>query len=239
MVKKIKKQKAIKFRKNGLAITVIAKKLNVSKASISIWVRNLPATEEMKKSFIKNKKINPSLKTKKKISHSLKRYWKKNPKEKKWTKEYINKYSINLMKKKYHERKKWAIEYLGGKCNKCETFENLNFDHINPFSKKYDISKIICGKKEKIINELKKCQILCKKCHIEKNKIDGSSIKNKIKGEKINTSKLKEIDVINIKNKIKLGEKNLKLSKEYGVSISNIACIRNDKTWKHIKGNIV
>ncbi len=36
MVKKIKKQKAIKFRKNGLAITVIAKKLNVSKASISI-----------------------------------------------------------------------------------------------------------------------------------------------------------------------------------------------------------
>ncbi len=234
MVKKIEKQKAIELRKDGLAITVIAKKLNVSKASVSEWVRHLPATEEMRKKFIESRSINPSLKTKKKISKSLKKYWKNNPKEKKWTKDYINKYSINLMKKKYHEMKKWSIDYLGGKCNKCGTFENLTFDHINPFSKKYDIAKIMCGKKEKLINELKKCQILCEKCHKAKNKIDGSTFKNIINGENINTSKLKEIDVINIKNKIKLGKKDLELSKEYKVSRSNISSIRNNRTWKHI-----
>jgi len=42
---------------------------------------------------------------------------------------------------RYHERIGEALDILGGKCIKCGSLENLEFDHIDPSSKLFTISK--------------------------------------------------------------------------------------------------
>lgn len=59
-------------------------------------------------------------------------------------------------------------ERLGGKCVKCGTNEQLQFDHIHPGDKCFNItSKINCQLNEEIFQEVDKCQLLCKSCHKE------------------------------------------------------------------------
>ena len=77
-----------------------------------------------------------------------------------------NKYLRQLRTK----RRKFAYNSFGGKCNKCGSEEWLQFDHIDPKTKLYSIGEIWGTKEEIFIEELKKCQLLCQKCHIEKNK---------------------------------------------------------------------
>ena len=64
------------------------------------------------------------------------------------------------------------LEKLGGKCAECGSTEALEFDHIDPASKSFNISAGYHKPKEVLENELAKCQILCNKCHIEKSKKD-------------------------------------------------------------------
>lgn len=73
-----------------------------------------------------------------------------------------------------HRRKlkKKAIMYLGGKCvicgyNKCEAA--LDFHHISPDEKDFVIFKNgVVRSWAKILNEIKKCELLCSNCHREK-----------------------------------------------------------------------
>lgn len=81
-----------------------------------------------------------------------------------------NEYMRIYMLKRYHQRRSEAIEFLGGRCTKCDSTENLEIDHINPTEKKYNIGKIWSYSKDKFWAEIKKCQLLCKTCH--KNKSD-------------------------------------------------------------------
>jgi 5-methylcytosine-specific restriction endonuclease McrA len=74
---------------------------------------------------------------------------------------------------KYYIKKQMFIELLGGKCISCGEKNNLEFDHINKKDKKYTITNIISYKDETILEELKKCQLLCKSCHKEKTYIDN------------------------------------------------------------------
>lgn len=69
---------------------------------------------------------------------------------------------------KIKDRKaKWFFE--NGPCIICDSWENLELDHINP---KLKISHNIWSwSEEKRQQELKKCQILCEKCHLEKTKL--------------------------------------------------------------------
>lgn len=68
-------------------------------------------------------------------------------------------------KKLYYKKKNEAIQKLGGKCVKCGEEENLEFDHIDPATKKFSITNLI---RQNITGELAKCQLLCKKCHQDK-----------------------------------------------------------------------
>jgi len=54
------------------------------------------------------------------------------------------------------------------------------------------------------------------------------------KGIKNNMSKLTDSDIINIRNLIREGLTNIKISKLYNVTPSNISCIRTGRTWSHI-----
>ena len=81
-----------------------------------------------------------------------------------YIKEYQNKRRI--------ERRNYCIEKLGGKCAKCGSVENLQFDHIVPFGTTmahgYRISELLTCSKERLDTQLEKCQLLCDKCHAEK-----------------------------------------------------------------------
>ena len=69
-----------------------------------------------------------------------------------------------------HRKEKRAIclEYLGGKCVKCGTTHNLQFDHIKREGKKYEITRRLSNNLNNLKEELDKCQLLCYTCHLEK-----------------------------------------------------------------------
>lgn len=67
---------------------------------------------------------------------------------------------------------KWrqeTIAYLGGHCIKCNTTEDLEFDHIDESTKLFGISAKWSIKDKVLLQaEIDKCQLLCKKHHAEK-----------------------------------------------------------------------
>lgn len=74
----------------------------------------------------------------------------------------------------YHRKRAEMIQLLGGKCKHCETTENLEFDHVDPTQKKFTITKFYGLTLAKLMPELKKCQLLCKDCHLVKTReVDG------------------------------------------------------------------
>jgi len=85
------------------------------------------------------------------------------------------------MLKRYHERRAYGLKILGSSCIKCRRRKNLEFDHINPEEKEFNISKMWSVSWDRFINELNKCQILCEKCHTEKSILENG--KKIAKGE--------------------------------------------------------
>jgi hypothetical protein len=67
-------------------------------------------------------------------------------------------------------RRSYAITVFGGKCLKCNSSKNLNFDHIDRNKK---ISHNIWSWSSKRVKaELEKCQLLCFECHKNKTRIE-------------------------------------------------------------------
>lgn len=73
--------------------------------------------------------------------------------------------------KRRRKIKKQAVELLGGKCNKFgydKCLRALQFHHINPALKKFGIAeKGITRAWSEVVEELKKCILLCANCHAE------------------------------------------------------------------------
>jgi hypothetical protein len=67
---------------------------------------------------------------------------------------------------------KWLIEYKDGKqCEVCgeDYYRCLDFHHKNPTEKFDTVSDLVAKGygRETILNEIKKCSILCKNCHVK------------------------------------------------------------------------
>tara|TARA_B100001250_G_scaffold27820_1_gene22890 strand:+ start:216 stop:1094 length:879 start_codon:yes stop_codon:yes gene_type:complete len=85
-----------------------------------------------------------------------------------------NREELNEYNKEWTRNRKNLIkEKMGGKCVICGATENLQFDHINPLEKSYNISTNFF--RQDVDEELAKCQLLCSRCHLEKTKNDWSS----------------------------------------------------------------
>ena len=108
--------------------------------------------EDNKEYWIKYRELN------KKKLREQKRKWDGEHKEQK--REYA--------KAQRDERRAHCREYLGGKCVKCGTTHNLQFDHIKREGKKYTIASRIHQNFTILKEELDKCQLLCVDCHLEK-----------------------------------------------------------------------
>ena len=99
--------------------------------------------------------------------------WREENKEKRKEKaaEYyqLNKKKIVEYAKAHRDKRRaYCREYLGGKCVKCGTTHNLQFDHIKREGKKYTIASRVTQDFTILKEELDKCQLLCAPCHLEK-----------------------------------------------------------------------
>ena len=68
------------------------------------------------------------------------------------------------------QRKLDAIEAFGGKCRDCDEtrIDKLEFHHLDPSTKLYNLGSMWAHRiEDRIQEELKKCVLLCKKCHWE------------------------------------------------------------------------
>jgi 5-methylcytosine-specific restriction endonuclease McrA len=68
-------------------------------------------------------------------------------------------------RERYHRRRAEAIARLGGRCVRCDTDENLEFDHRDRNDKSFSISKLWSVSQVRFEAELAKCQLLCNPCH--------------------------------------------------------------------------
>ena len=92
-------------------------------------------------------------------------------KRKQW--EQDNKDYINAKRRERKaQHKKHLIDMLGGKCVGCGAAENLQFDHLDRKTKSFCIGKNLAAKIEKLEEEARKCQLLCKDCHETKTLIN-------------------------------------------------------------------
>ncbi len=80
-----------------------------------------------------------------------------------------NKYMREYMQKRRAKRQLELQNLLGAKCCRCNSTDCLEFDHINPQKKSFELSGYHLDQSWiKILIELNKCQLLCKDCHIKK-----------------------------------------------------------------------
>lgn len=82
-----------------------------------------------------------------------------------------------LDKARYLRHRSEVIKRLGGKCVVCGTTKNLEVDHKDPKKKKFEVlasMRSING--ESLKKEVKKCQLLCHKHHMEKTLRDRGQV---------------------------------------------------------------
>src|SRR5699024_9816637 len=122
-----------------------------------------------------------------------------------------------------------------GPCNKCGSYKDLEVDHINPEEKNMESRSIWTRREEIRDNELSKCQVLCRDCHIDKTKKEneerGVLFK---KGSQNPASKIDKDDVIDIKKRLNTGEAQKSIAKDYPVSRQTISKIKHGVIWSHL-----
>jgi hypothetical protein len=75
-----------------------------------------------------------------------------------------------VMNKNRRARKIKAVEYKGGKCERCgysKCLRALEFHHRDKTTKDFQISHMCSMSWERLKNELDKCDLVCSNCHQE------------------------------------------------------------------------
>lgn len=70
-------------------------------------------------------------------------------------------------------------EFLGGKCRYCGSSEHLHFHHIDNSTKEFNIGNSLNFRYDRLLNEAKKCILLCDACHRALHKIIGKKRRKK------------------------------------------------------------
>lgn len=72
--------------------------------------------------------------------------------------------------KRIRNKKQRAVEYKGGKCEICgydQCIAALDFHHLNPEDKLYEVKELMTRRWELIQEEIDKCMLVCSNCHRE------------------------------------------------------------------------
>jgi hypothetical protein len=87
-------------------------------------------------------------------------------------------------KKRRDERKRKLVEEFGGKCSICgydDNLHNLQFHHIDPDLEEFEVNTKNLSSKtwSKVLEEAKKCKLVCSHCHTDIHCPQGKNWKNK------------------------------------------------------------
>lgn len=70
-----------------------------------------------------------------------------------------------------------AKAFLGGRCVRCGTYDNLEFDHIDRRTKVAEVIALARGTTQAAFwAEVHKCQLLCREHHLEKTRIENIGV---------------------------------------------------------------
>jgi hypothetical protein len=78
--------------------------------------------------------------------------------------EYLRGYN----KAQRRQRRARLVEMLGGCCVRCDATEDLEFDHIDPDTKRFAVGSSMSRAWAELVEEALKCQLLCRPCHRDK-----------------------------------------------------------------------
>lgn len=79
---------------------------------------------------------------------------------------HTNEYMREYMRLRYHRVRSAALILLGSKCVRCDSRDSLQFDHVDPSTKKFTLGRNMGSvSTPKLVAELAKCQLLCEPCH--------------------------------------------------------------------------
>ncbi len=107
---------------------------------------------------------------------------------------YLKRKTARMLAKRALRRAQWIEEH--GPCVKCGSRERLEVDHIIPhgLSRKTPCRVMWLWTEKKRLEELSRCQVLCRKCHIKKStqeayarmglELDGNGFRHGLKGYK-------------------------------------------------------
>lgn len=175
------KEKILSLRENGKSYREISKELNCSRSLISYHCKRwglsdiglgFEKLDENKKQDIKEYYKNHTKKEtaeKFKVSYSSVEYY-SDKKRILLTNEEKKERNYHRVKTRRQKLKRIAIEYKGGKCEKCGYDKDFpwvyDFHHVNGENKDFLISSYSGGLVGMLI-ELDKCVMLCANCHRE------------------------------------------------------------------------
>lgn len=151
-----------------------------------------------------------------------------------WRREYMKKYRHE----KAARQKKMALALLGGKCVKCGTDENLQFDHIDPSTKRFHILQQITGNWAEIEKEIRKCQLLCYACHKGKSAAETTE-RNAIifSGERSVRAKLTDAQAAEYRERFVAGGLTMHaIAAGTGMATKNVRMMLRGLTYRHAGG---
>jgi hypothetical protein len=93
------------------------------------------------------------------------------------------------MRHRYAENRSKAVILFGGKCVRCGSQEQLEFDHVNREEKTFNIANLWRNSWSRIEIELRKCQLLCWRCHQEKSKPELAKISSDASIDRVRNAK--------------------------------------------------
>lgn len=176
------KESILELRKKGFSYPKIAEKLNCSRSTVSYHCNDteLNFVEGVSRQIISDNKKNQirefykthtTKETSEHFNVSISAVKRCVEKKRKLDSESEKK-EKNYQRVKQHRQKMKmkAVEYKGGKCQKCgyhKSIWSLDFHHMDPEEKDFGISQYQYLSWEKIKKELDKCIMICKNCHGE------------------------------------------------------------------------
>lgn len=87
---------------------------------------------------------------------------------------YVSDDMATYMRERRRRRRLLIIELLGNKCSQCGINVNLETDHIDRSTKEFTLSGCDLDRSwSKILEEVKKCQLLCEDHHLAKSRENG------------------------------------------------------------------
>ena len=145
----------------------------------------------MTKEEIKERRRLDHIKNRERDNANAKARYLKNRQDPNWVK--LAKEKAKLQREKHREKiraqfkeksnriKNYWIEQMGGKCCKCGSKEDLVFHHKDPNTKSFNLGNSWTHSPKKVEAEVKKCILICKKCHKELHKGENLTWGTRIK----------------------------------------------------------